>query len=360
MKKSKSGVIQKKTLPTSASTAKPVLAPTQQGVPEPTHAPEITSIPEPTSAPEPTLPPEPTTAPEPVTAPTFPAEPPVVPKGILDLETRATEGDVDAMCALGNYYASEETLNYLASTKWLRLASKSGNPVAMLKLGHVLITQYGDYKEAIQWLHLAVDEHQSMEAMLALGDVYRTNASGVMEVEKSELWFTKASKLGSVDAMFQIGMLCSEQDPRRKGMNTIKWFKRAAKKGHAASMYQLGVYFGRSDTLIKDLEKSCHWYLHAANAGYLDALVPLGLLYMLPNNGLPTNYIVAYALFTLASIAQEEEYKRKQAHQQADILKQHMQQKEIDSALSLSQKIAAPGTLLSALNSHLSSPARKK
>lgn len=270
-----------------------------------------------------------------------------------NLEILALSGNIDAMIMLGNYYAREETLNYLEATKWLRLASKSGNPVAMNKLGHVLIEQYGDYKEAIQWFHLAVDEHQSMDAIMSLGALYKKEASGVQELEKSEMWLMKASKLGNIDAIYELGVLCSEQDPRKKGMDAINWFKKAAKKGHAPSMYALGIYFGRSDTMMKDLEKSCHWFLHAANAGYLDALVPLGLLYML-NNGLPTNYIVAYALFELAIREHQEEHKKKLAHQQAEILKQHMQPQEIDDAVALSKTIYPPGKLLIALNTYLS------
>ncbi len=285
---------------------------------------------------------------EPIPAVQMPINP-----DINELESRALDGDVDAMCTLGNYYANAETLNYLEATKWLRMASKSGNPVAMNNLGNLLIDQYQDYKEARQWFHLAVDEHNSMEAMMALGNLYRLEASGFKEIEKSEIWFIKATKLDNIDAMYELGVLCSEQDPRKKGMDAIKWFKKAAKKGHAPSMYSLGVFFGRTDTIMKDLEKSCHWFLHAANAGYLDALVPLGLLYML-ENGLPTNYVVAYALFELATREHKEEYKQKQAHDQAEILKQHMQPQEIDNAVALSKTIYPPGKLIVALNAYLS------
>lgn len=272
---------------------------------------------------------------------------------IAALEVRALDGDTDAMFALGCYFSNEDTRNYLDATKWLRMAAKEDHLLAMNKLGHVLIDQYSDYKEARQWFYLAVDQHQSIDAMMALGELYRTEASGVKEIEKSELWFIKASKLGNVDAIYELGMLCSEQDPRKKGMDTINWFKKAAKKGHAPSMYRLGVYYGRSDTILQDLNKSSHWFLHAANAGYLDALVPLGLLYMLPN-GLTTNYILAYALFELARREHTEEHKSKQAEQQAYILTQHMQPQEIDDAIALSKTIYPPGKLLVALNAYLS------
>lgn len=301
-------------------------------------------------------------APPPQSAPAAPIQAPAVatlpvassvPADIAALEVRALEGDTEAMFALGSYYANEGTLNYLEATKWLRLAAKADHLMAMNKLGHVLINQYGDYKEARQWFHLAVDQHKSIDAMMALGELYRTEASGVKEIEKSELWFIKASKLGNVDAIYELGMLCSEQDPRKKGTDTINWFKKAAKKGHAPSMYRLGVYYGRSDTILQDLNKSSHWFLHAANAGYLDALVPLGLLYMLPN-GLTTNYILAYALFELARREHTEEHKSKQAEQQAYILTQHMQPQEIDEAIALSKTIYPPGKLLVALNAYLS------
>jgi TPR repeat protein len=283
-----------------------------------------------------------------------PDTPPYISAEYLEeYETRALSGDTDAMFALGIYYAHEDNFNYLMATKWLRMASKHHRIDAMIRLSQFLISQAREFKEAVQWLHQAVDTHKSIDAMMILGEIYQTESSGLKEIAKSELWYMKASKLGRIDAMYKLGVLSSEQDPRKKGQATIDWFKQAAKQGHAESMHALGVFYGRNDTFYQDLEKSCHWFLHASNAGYLDSLVPLGLLYML-NNGIITNYTVAYALFLLAYNEHKEDYKKKQAHQQAEILKQHMDQTEIDNATQLSTSLYPPGKLLIALNTYLS------
>ena len=100
----------------------------------------------------------------------------------------------------------------------------------------------GDYSAALgQWRPLAA--RGNSDAMFNIGQAYRLGRGMPIDLGQAEDWYTRAARLGHVDAQTQLGMMLFQNGYPRAAMS---WLKRAADKGDARAqlLYGTALYNG--------------------------------------------------------------------------------------------------------------------
>lgn len=101
--------------------------------------------------------------------------------------------------------------------------------------------------------------------------------------------------------------------------------------GDADAAYELGRFYSDGDGRIEDVREAARWYLVAAQRGHARAQNDLGLLFA-KGQGLPQDYVKAYALFDLAAASFEMGRRRDQAIEMRDMMAAFMTPDERDEA----------------------------
>jgi hypothetical protein len=123
---------------------------------------------------------------------------------IADLEQMAAKGNIDAQCAMGDYYATDEKLDFDRGMTWYEKAANQGNVKAQWMLGGAYFTGMGKPKnidEAERWL-LRAAQSGFVEAQSNVGILYMTEKSDIV---KAEYWLSKAADQGHPEASIMIG-----------------------------------------------------------------------------------------------------------------------------------------------------------
>lgn len=89
--------------------------------------------------------------------------------------------------------------------------------------------------------------------------------------------------------------------------------------GDGNAAYELGQFYSAGVRRIEDVLEAARWYLVAAQRGHPRAQSALGLL-MAKGQGLPQDYVKAYALFDLAAAGFELGRRRDQAIEMRDMM----------------------------------------
>ena len=115
---------------------------------------------------------------------------------IAELEQMANTGDPSALCAMGDYYNSEERhADIHEAFKWYQKAASQNHAKALWNLGTIYAIGAGvvakDINKSIALLEESA-KHGFLEAMLHLGQVFIMNDI----YDKAIYWLEKADKLG--------------------------------------------------------------------------------------------------------------------------------------------------------------------
>ena len=162
---------------------------------------------------------------------------------VPELETLANKGDAEAQGWLGDkyYFGEGVTRDYKKAVKWYLLAVDQGDSYPQYNLGNSYYFGQGvnqDYKEALKWFQLAADQGYA-EAQYSLGVMY-AYGQGVTQDYKE----------------------------------AIKLYHLSADQGYAYAQSILGKMFFNGDGVSIDYEKAYFWFLIAvenADADYLDS-----------------------------------------------------------------------------------------
>jgi TPR repeat protein len=105
----------------------------------------------------------------------------------------------------------------------------------------------GDYAAALgQWRPLAA--RGNADAMFNIGQAYRLGRGMPIDLGEAEDWYTRAARLGHVDAQTQLGMMLFQNGYPRAAMS---WLKRAADKGDARAQLLYGTALYNGDGVAK-------------------------------------------------------------------------------------------------------------
>jgi len=113
-------------------------------------------------------------------------------------------------------------------------------------------------RKAIEFYEMA-SKNGSVQADFLLG-VFYSNVEEVKDYEKSLSFLKKADELGYYPAAGQIGKLYENQ---KNYDQSIYWFTKGAKKNEIFSEYRLGYYYSKGLGVSENLDSAKYWYERA-------------------------------------------------------------------------------------------------
>lgn len=144
---------------------------------------------------------------------------------------RAKRGDSRAQCAMGEFYAQENTghTDYFEAAKWYSLAARQGSDKAKLELGKIFDSE--------KLLEDPVEGKRLLERV----DAISTKQYGIM-------YFKELAEKGYPTAQSILGMKYYFGDGVEKDTaKGIRWLKRAAEQGHTEAQRKLGELYANID-----------------------------------------------------------------------------------------------------------------
>jgi hypothetical protein len=124
-------------------------------------------------------------------------------------------------------------------------------------------------------------EHGEAAAQLAVAKVYRDGKGVPRDYAKAFALFGKSAAQGNLEAMGGLAaMYILGRGTEVNGAEGVKWLRKAAELGSFPSATELASVYAHGNAGIpRDYSAAIHWYRHAADQGYVDAQLRLGLFY---------------------------------------------------------------------------------
>jgi len=232
------------------------------------------------------------------------------------LKLRATDGNAEAQCMLGDSYDEGKGVpqDYTQAAFWWRKAAEQGDADAQYNLGASYDYGQGvpqDYAQAALWYRKAAEQGLA-DAQDALGVLYDYGQGVPQDYAQAALWFRKAAEQGDAHAQYDLGAWYKEgvnqgapqDDPQtafwrrkirawRAYVNSVDfhrsehwrytqaafWYRKAAEQGDADAQDTLGDLYSSGQGVRRDYAQAALWYRRAAEQGNADAQDSLGDLY---------------------------------------------------------------------------------
>lgn len=147
---------------------------------------------------------------------------------VVELESRAYQGDIKAQNELGYKYLLGDDLskNYKLAFKWFRKAAEQGSFLAQFKLG----------------------------------DMYFVGLGVIKDPALAAIWLGKAAEQGFPDAQTHLGSLYSSGTglPQDYG-KAAEWYHKAAEQGYPTAQEYLADLYAKGHGVLKDIHQSEKW-----------------------------------------------------------------------------------------------------
>ena len=155
-----------------------------------------------------------------------------------------------------------------------------------------------------------------------------------------------AAEQGNSDAQFNLGLIYANgRGVPKDDAEVVKWYRLAAEQGHADAQNSLGVAYANGAGVLKDEAEAIKWFRLASSNGNDFARLNLADRYANAEHILvPHSKVVAYALFNLASLSNENA--RSSRDQQGAL----MGHKDIIAAQALTRELQTSKEFLKALD----------
>ena len=141
-------------------------------------------------------------------------------------------------------------------------------------------------------------------------------------------------------ALLLAGVVGCDSEPADKPYLGLEATLKAAEQGDARTQYRLGREYevgGRG--VPKDAAEAVKWYFKAAEQGYARAQYGLGFMYA-NGNGVPHNYVEAYAWMSVAATNGNEDAKEFLPKAKAELTREQLIAAQI-RAIELTEQINA-------------------
>jgi len=123
------------------------------------------------------------------------------------------------------------------------------------------------YKDALPLLTSLADQGD-VDALIAVGWINKTGAGGVRDLEFAKLCYRRAADLGSLDALYRLGVVLSRSNDVREALLV---FERGAEQGHLPCISALGMEMIRAARSPEETKIGMKWLNDAADRGHLRA-----------------------------------------------------------------------------------------
>ena len=145
--------------------------------------------------------------------------------------------------------------------------------------------------------------------------------------------FRQAAEQGDAEAQNALGRAYAEgQGVAEDDREAVKWYRKAAKQGHPKAQFRLGTAYGFGYGVRENYRKARKWYRKAAEQDPAQAQLSLGKVYDDDEDGVPKDYVKAYAWYILAAA---------QGNKEASELKDSLREKMTAAQLTAAQDLAA-------------------
>jgi len=218
----------------------------------------------------------------------------------LEMQSKALDGDLNAMYQLGTYYLLRRD-NGLAE-KWFKKASLEKHTPSLWKWVEVLKRK--KIEQAEDELLLALESLTSLKEMKAhyeLGELYRQPDSKYFNYSLARMHYEFSALAGDSEAMLSLGHLfLGENDHSQNFVLAYQWFERAAELKVSEGNRFLGMCYRYGLGVAKDLDQAWRHYGLAAKQGDLESA-----------------YTLAEALYEGSDVAQDKNLARRYYQQAA-------------------------------------------
>lgn len=121
------------------------------------------------------------------------------------------------------------------------------------------------YAEALtQFRGLADAGHP--RAQLMVGWIYHHGLGVQEDFEEARRWYSRATDQGSMEAQFNLGVLCMKQSDFAAGRD---WYQRAASQGYLPARYRLAWSYESGSGTTVDREKAFNLFEQTTKEGHL-------------------------------------------------------------------------------------------
>lgn len=237
----------------------------------------------------------------------------------------AETGDREAKFRAANQYRLGDVVerDIERALKWYRLAAEQDHIGAARELGRLYLGYKdvpADYKLARRWFSKAAAAGDS-ESLYGMAMLYRNGLGVEKNAKQSMEWLLKAAHAGEVQAQFDAAYLLEHGRGTDVDMSAaVRWYEEAARGGNHYAMMRLGELFrlGENGTR-KDIDKAIDFYEQAVNAGSLGSANLLTWIYGGGGDTMPpdTAKVLYFAQVALALAADDSV--KSQSAEMADI-----------------------------------------
>jgi len=175
-------------------------------------------------------------------------------------------------------------------------ATKMDDPASIVELGSMYINGLGvevDFEKGYNLMKRCGDRHPN--ALFNLGLMHEKGLYVEQNMAKALEYYGKAAKLGSKDALCNIGCFFARQGDFKRSFEL-----HINNTDHKVSCFQLGLMYQEGLGCEKNVEKRNEYMLKAAELGESDGYLKLGFYYY-TGNGCEQDFGKALEYFTKAS-----------------------------------------------------------
>jgi TPR repeat protein len=119
-------------------------------------------------------------------------------------------------------------------------------------------------------------EAGDVQAQFQLGLAYDGGRGVLRDFEEAQKWYRRAAEGGHAEAQNSLGSMLQE-DGRFE--QAIGWYEKAAAQGHASATNSLGLLHDLGRGVPQDRRKGFELYTRAAELGWAEAMLNIGVMY---------------------------------------------------------------------------------
>lgn len=218
------------------------------------------------------------------------------PRWVHELKSEARKGDAKAQYELAEFYNSrgDQGLNsdYDNSFKWYEKSASQGYMPAKLELAMLYYYGQGVDPDKVKAFELLLEGARKgdRDFQFQLAELYSFRAldNGFLDANESKdskwykeanKWYEEAANQGHIGAHFALARAYSlgfgvEEDLQQ----TVNWYIKATDLGSIKAVNDLGLLFAE-DLRVIDYEMAFKWFQVGAEQGYPESQFNLGLMY---------------------------------------------------------------------------------
>ena len=236
------------------------------------------------------------------------------------------KGDPGAMMGMGTLYLSGEM--YEDAAQWYKLAADRGEKEACYDFAHIYLTgriSPPDLDTAREYLKLGA-ELDDVKCAMALGTIYQTGHGVDIDLYEAAKYYGMAAKLGDLEGAFELGLICKSGEIEKDLELSAKLITLAAEGGYANAQVEIGVMLLEGKEVLQDYEMALYWLTTAAKRRDPWAFHYLGVMAESGKGG-EVDFVEAHKWYNLAA-----SHGNSHSQERRDVLTAKMRSEDVAAA----------------------------